>query len=58
MRPFHHRSGTPEDCDEDRFRDLALILFDQAALAEGEAPEDAAGYVQRLNRLLLELMDG
>ena len=42
--------------DEDRFRDLTLILFDQAALAEGEAPADAAGYVNRLNGLLLELL--
>ncbi len=46
------------ESDEDRFGDLALVLFDQAALAEGEAPADAAGYVNRLNRLLLELMGG
>ena len=44
------------ESDEDRFKDLTLILFDQAALAEGEAPQDAAGYVNRLNGLLLELM--
>ncbi len=47
-----------QEADEDRFNDLALILFDQAALAEGEAPADAAGYVHRLNGLLLELMGG
>ena len=45
------------ESDEDRFQDLLMILFDQAALAEGEAPADAAGYVNRLNKLLLELMD-
>jgi molecular chaperone HtpG len=44
------------ESDEDRFNDLTLILFDQAALAEGEAPADAAGYVHRLNDLLLDLL--
>ena len=42
--------------DEDRFSELALILFDQASLAEGGALKDAAGYVNRLNRLLLTLL--
>ncbi|MBM4205390.1 MAG: molecular chaperone HtpG [Gammaproteobacteria bacterium] len=46
------------ESDEDRFGDLTLILFDQAALAEGEAPADAAGYVHRLNELLLDLLKG
>jgi len=46
-----------EEADEDRFGELALILFDQASLAEGTAPPDAAAYVNRLNRLLLELLD-
>jgi len=41
--------------DEDRFADLARILFDQAALASGDGLKDPAGYVKRLNRLLLEL---
>lgn len=45
-----------QEVDEDRFNDLTLILFDQAALAEGEAPADAAGYVHRLNQLLLDLL--
>lgn len=45
-----------QESDEDRFNDLSLILFDQAALAEGEAPADAAGYVHRLNDLLLDLL--
>ena len=34
------------------FHDLALILFDQALLAEGGMPEDPAGYVKRVNALL------
>ncbi len=41
--------------DEERFGDLSKVLFDQANLAEGAQLEDPAGYVQRLNKLLLEL---
>jgi len=41
--------------DEDRFADLASIIFDQAHLAEGGSLEDPAAYVGRLNKLLLEL---
>jgi len=44
-----------QEADEDRFADLAHVLFDQANLAEGTQLEDPAAYVQRLNRLLLEL---
>ncbi len=35
------------------FDDLAHILFDQALLAEGGLPEDPAGYVRRVNTLLV-----
>lgn len=42
--------------DENRFRELALVLFDQAALADGGQLSDPAGYVNRLNALLLELL--
>ncbi|MBD9400389.1 molecular chaperone HtpG [Comamonas sp. CMM02] len=35
------------------FHDLAHILFDQALLAEGGLPEDAAAYVKRVNALLV-----
>ena len=41
--------------DEDRFKDLSFILFDQAALAAGDSLKDPAAYVQRLNKLLVEL---
>lgn len=44
------------ESDEDRFGELVNVLFDQATLAEGGTLEDAAGYVQRLNRLLLEMV--
>ncbi len=44
-----------QESDEDRFADLAQILLDQAALAEGSALEDPATYVARLNKLLVEM---
>jgi molecular chaperone HtpG len=40
---------------EDRFGELARVLFDQAHLAAGGTLKDPAAYVQRLNRLLLTL---
>lgn len=43
------------ETSEERFGDLAHILFDQANLAEGAQLQDPAAYVQRLNKLLLEL---
>jgi len=36
-----------------QFDDLAHILFDQALLAEGGLPDDPAGYVRRVNALLV-----
>lgn len=45
-----------QEADEDRFADLANVLFDQAGLAEGRPLADAAGYVQRVHRLLLSAM--
>jgi len=44
-----------QETNESRFGDLAHILFDQANLAEGSQLQDPAAYVQRLNKLLLEL---
>ena len=44
-----------KEADEDRFGDLALVLFDQAGLAAGAQLDDPASYVARLNKLLLEL---
>ena len=46
-----------EEADEDRFADLALVLFDQASLAEGGALADASAYLTRMNRFLLELLN-
>ncbi len=42
-----------QEPDEDIFADLAHILFDQALLAEGGQLEDPAGFVHRLNKLML-----
>jgi molecular chaperone HtpG len=44
-----------EESDERRFEDLTRVLFDQANLAEGQQLADPGSYVQRLNRLLVEL---
>jgi len=42
------------EADEDRFAELALVLFEQAVLAEGGKLEDPAGFVRRVNRLLID----
>jgi molecular chaperone HtpG len=41
-----------------RFDDWAALLFDQAQLAEGATLEDPAGFVKRMNELMLELAGG
>ncbi len=43
------------EADESRFGDLAAVLFDQSLLAEGGQLEDPAGFVKRLNQLMLAL---
>lgn len=43
------------ETDDARFADWTNILFDQALLAEGGQLEDPATFVQRFNKLLLEL---
>ncbi len=44
--------------DQARFDDLARLLFDQALLAEGGQLEDPAGFIHRLNKLMLEMSGG
>jgi molecular chaperone HtpG len=41
--------------EEARFNDWAGLLFDQALLAEGGQLEDPAGFVKRINQMLLEM---
>lgn len=43
--------------DEDRFADWAQILFDQALLSEGGQLRDPAGFVSKLNGLIVSLTD-
>ena len=43
------------ESDPKRFEQLALLLFEQAVLAEGRPLEDPAAFVARLNELLAEL---
>ncbi len=44
-----------KETDEDKFAELAKVVFDQALLAEGGQLEDPAGFVHRLNRLMLDM---
>ena len=39
---------------DDEFNDWSTLLFEQAVLAEGGQLEDPAGFVQRVNRLMLK----
>ena len=41
--------------DDDRFADWALLLLDQALLADGGQLEDSAGFVKRMNEMFLAL---
>jgi molecular chaperone HtpG len=43
------------ETDDERFAALANIVLDHALLAEGSQLDDPAGYVHRMNSLLLEL---
>ena len=49
----HHPMVQRLKYEEERFVDWSHILFDQALLAEGGQLEDPAGFVKRLNELLL-----
>ena len=42
------------EADEGRFDDLSLVLFEQALLSEGAALADPAGFVRRVNDLMLD----
>ena len=43
------------ETDDERFAEWASVLLDQAILAEGGQLEDPAGFVHRLNRLMLAI---
>ena len=44
-----------DETDAQRFDDWSHVLFDQALLSEGGQLEDPAGFVKRLNQLMLVL---
>jgi len=44
-----------KEADEERFKDLVAILFDQASLADGRQLDNPGDFSSRLNKLLLEL---
>ncbi|MBK5104595.1 MAG: molecular chaperone HtpG [Burkholderiales bacterium] len=44
--------------EETQFADWSQVLFDQALLAEGGQLDDPAGFVKRLNQLMLALSGG
>jgi len=44
--------------EEQRFDDWAAVLFDQALLAEGGQLDDPAGFVKRINALMMDLGGG
>ncbi|MDE2309337.1 MAG: molecular chaperone HtpG, partial [Betaproteobacteria bacterium] len=44
--------------EEKHFDDWAAVLFDQALLAEGGQLDDPAGFVKRVNQLMLEMRAG
>ena len=41
--------------EEARFADWAALLFEQATLAEGGQLDDPAGFVKRINDLMMAL---
>lgn len=41
---------------EDERRDIAFLLFDEARIAEGEAPADPRAFAQRLERLIAKTL--
>ena len=49
-------SKLDNEADEDRFGELALVVFEQAQLAAGGQLDDPAAYVNRLNKLLMNLI--
>jgi len=57
LNPVHPLiSRLKAEQDDDRFKEWSHILLDQALLAEGGQLEDPASFVQRLNKMLLEMM--
>ena len=43
-----------QETDDEKFESLSLVVLEQAMLVEGQPLEDPAGFVQRINELLLQ----
>jgi molecular chaperone HtpG len=43
------------ESDEDLFKDLVWLVYEQARVAEGRQLKDPAGYVRRINQLMVEV---
>jgi molecular chaperone HtpG len=54
INPEHELIGRVQAAPEADFNEWALLLLDQAMLAEGAQLADPASFVKRLNRLLLK----
>ena len=54
INPVHPMVRRLED-EKARFADWSNLLFDQALLAEGGQLDDPAGFVRRMNELMLEM---
>ena len=48
-----YASEESADSDQEKVKDAAYLLYDQARLLEGEAPVDPPAFARRLNRLIL-----
>ena len=53
--PVVQRLKLEEKHEDGKFSDWSAVLFDQALLAEGGHLDDPAGFVKRINRLMLEM---
>src|SRR5690606_9939045 len=53
INPEHALVTRINDAQDETFDEWAQLLLDQAMLAEGAQLEDAAGFVKRMNKLLL-----
>lgn len=58
INPQHPFVQRLQDASDDRLPDWASLLFEQALLAEGGQLEDPAGFVRRVNAMMLGLMQG
>ncbi len=55
INPDHELIARVQQADDSDFQEWALLLLEQAMLAEGASLQDPATFVKRVNRLLLKL---